>query len=121
MRRAQHVALTPVGQALLVLPGAVSRGAAKQEEVQDDAVQQRAEQASAQDLGGERGEFHQQEAAALFAVSPVLFVGFAGHVRHRRQRITGKRSNMPRNSRVCMLEISALSWNRRKCDTPSSG
>ena len=59
--------------------------------------------------------------AALFAVGPVFLVGLDAHVRHRRQRMTGRRSSMPKNSRVCMLEISALSWNRRKCETPSSG
>ncbi|MNF96097.1 hypothetical protein D3C84_788750 [compost metagenome] len=119
MARAQFVATAPVGQALLVLPGTVSGTAPEQEEVQDDAVQHRAQYSTAQHFGAECGELHQPETAALLAVGPVLFVGT--HVRHRRQRIRGERSNMPKNSRVCMLEISTLSWNIRKCETPSSG
>ena len=85
----------------------------------DDVVRVCAQYSTAQHFGAECGELHQPETAALLAVGPVLFVG--SHVRHRRQRIRGERSNMPKNSRVCMLEISTLSWNIRKCETPSSG
>ncbi|MNG01635.1 hypothetical protein D3C84_846250 [compost metagenome] len=121
MGRAQFSASAPVGEALLVLPGTAAGAATEQEKVQNDAVQQRAQQSAAKDFGTERSELHQPETAALFAVGPMLFVDVAAHARHRRQRITGARSNMPKNNRVCMLEISTLSWNMRKCETPSSG
>ncbi|MNS30108.1 hypothetical protein D3C71_874160 [compost metagenome] len=119
MGRAQFAATAPVGEPLLVLPGAMAGAAAEQEKVQDDAVQQRAQQPATEHFGGERGELHQPETAAFLAIGPVLL--FCVHARHRRQRIIGERNNMPKNSRVCMLEISTLSWNMRKCETPSSG
>jgi len=109
MSRTQFAAPAPVGEPLLVLPGALAGAASEQEKVQHDAVEQRAQQASAQDLCAECGELHQPETATLLAVGPVLFVCVAVHARHRRQRITGARSNMPKNSRVCMLVISTLS------------
>ncbi|MNO78861.1 hypothetical protein D3C76_700150 [compost metagenome] len=119
MARAKFVATAPVGEPLLVLPGTEAGAAAEQEKVQDDAIQQRAQQSTTQQSGGDGGEFHQPEAAALLAVGPVLLVGV--HDRHRRHRSTGERNSMPKNNRVCMLEISTLSWNMRKCETPSSG
>ncbi|MNZ98491.1 hypothetical protein D3C78_1177740 [compost metagenome] len=117
--RAQLGTCAPVGQALLILPGGLASAAAENEEVQDDAVQHWGQQTPTEHLGGERGEFHQPETAALLAVGPMLLVFLNAHARHRRQRIRGKRTSMPKNNRVCMLEISALSWNRRKCETPS--
>lgn len=116
---AQFIAPAPVGQALLVLPGAAARGATEQEEVQHDAVQHRAQQAAAKDLGGEGGEFHQPIAAAFLAVGPVFAA--VAHACHRRHRIIGARTNMPKNNRVCMAEMRTLSRNSRKCDRPSAG
>src|SRR5450830_2112833 len=109
----------PVGQALLVVPGTLPGAAAEQEKVQDDTVQHRAEHSTAEDLDAEGGEFHQPETAALLPVGPVFLL--VAHARHRRQRMLGKRTSMPKNSRVCMLELSALSWNIRKCERPSRG
>src|SRR5450830_1861278 len=117
--RAQFIAAAPLRQALLVLPGALARGAAEQEEVQHDAVQQRAQQPAPEQLGSDSGEFHQPETTALFAVGPVFAA--VAHACHRRHRIIGARTNMPKNSRVCMAEMRTLSRNRRKCDRPSAG
>ncbi|MCY1181437.1 hypothetical protein D9M73_219380 [compost metagenome] len=72
--RAQFAATAPVGQALLVLPGAVSGAAAEQEKVQHDTVQHWAQYSTAQHFGTERGELHQPETAPFFAVGPMLLV-----------------------------------------------
>ena len=100
---------------MLVLPDAAARLAAEQEEVQDDGVQQRRQRATAEQARGGGGELHQQEAAALALAGPVLGL-LPAHPRHLRQRISGARSNMPKNSLACIFEISALSCSRRKCD-----
>ncbi|MNF85224.1 hypothetical protein D3C84_676120 [compost metagenome] len=109
----------PVGQALLVLPDTLPGTAAKHEEVQDDAIQHRAEQAPTEQLDAQGGQLHQPEAATFLVFGPVLFA--VAHACHRRQRMAGARSNMPKNSLVCIFEINALSWNRRKCERPSAG
>ncbi|MNF64164.1 hypothetical protein D3C84_458880 [compost metagenome] len=121
MAGTQIAATAPISEPLLVVPGALASIAAEQEEVQHNAVQQRAQQASPQHFGGGCGELHQPEAAAFLAVGPVFAICVAAHARHRRQRITGQCSNMPMHSRVCMLVINRLSWTIRKCETPSSG
>ena len=117
--RAQLALLAPVGQALLVLPDAASCAAAEHKEVQHNGVKHRAEHTSAQQPDAQGGELHQPETAALFVGSPMLLRFI--HALQRLQRMPGKRINMPKNSLVCMLEISALSWNRRKCERPSCG
>ena len=113
----QFGAAAPVGQIALVLADAAPRLGAEQVEIQHDQVQQRADQPAAEQARQPGGELHQNKTAALALPGPMLLA----HPRHLRQRICGARSNMPKNSLVCIFEINALSSHRRKCERPSSG
>ncbi|MOA61940.1 hypothetical protein D3C78_1872110 [compost metagenome] len=80
-------------------------------------MDQRAEHSPSEAPCQPGGKLHQPQVAALALLGPV----WRAHRRHRRQRIAGARSSMPKNSLACIFEINALSCTRRKCDRPSCG